>query len=104
MKKSAPPRADSTGWTFFTNHAHVLLGLAQNPDMRLRDVAAAVGITERGVQKIISELEAGSVLVRERQGRRNGYRIHPLRHPFEAHCTVQGVIRFIVDSKPSPEG
>lgn len=70
--------------------------------MRLRDVGASVGITERAVQKIISELEAGGVLERERQGRRNVYRILgqlPLRHPVESHCTVEGLIHFVLDSR-----
>ena len=104
MKKSAAPSPPPSGWTFFTNHAHVLLSLASDPEMRLRDIATSVGITERAVNKIISELEAGGVLKRERQGRRNVYTLHgklPLRHAIESHCTVQGLIRFVLDSKPS---
>jgi hypothetical protein len=102
MKKNAPLRPDAAGWTFFTNHAHVLLCLAADPEMRLRDVVTVVGITERAVQKIIAELEAGGVLERERRGRRNVYRIIgnlPLRHPVEAHCTVAGLTRFVLDAK-----
>ena len=102
MKNSAPSRPETTGWTFFTNHAHVLLCLAGDPEMRLRDVGAQVGITERAIQKIISELEAGGVLERERQGRRNIYRILgklPLRHPVESHCTVEGLIHFVLDAR-----
>ncbi len=104
MKESELSRSDAAGWTFFTNHAHVLLCLAEDSEMRLRDIATRVGITERAVHKIISELEAGGVLERERQGRRNIYRIHaklPLRHPVEAHCTVQGLIRFVEEAKPA---
>jgi DNA-binding MarR family transcriptional regulator len=103
MKKSARSQPDAASWTFLTNHAHVLICLAGNPEMRLRDVASAVGITERAVQKIIAELEEGGLLERERQGRRNMYRIHarhPLRHPVEAHCTVQGLLRFVLGAKP----
>ena len=103
MKKSTSPRPETQGWTFFTNHAHVLVCLAGDPEMRLRDVGNQVGITERAVQKIVSELEAGGVLERERQGRRNIYRILgtlPLRHPLESHCTVEGLIRFVLDSRP----
>ncbi|MBU6328147.1 MAG: winged helix-turn-helix domain-containing protein [Verrucomicrobia bacterium] len=102
MKKNIPVRFESSGWTFFTNHAHVLLCLAEDSGMRLRDVVEAVGITERAVQKIIAELEAGGVLKRDRVGRRNVYRIHgelPLRHPVESHCTVQGLIDFILGAK-----
>lgn len=103
MKKSTPPRPETQGWTFFTNHAHVLVCLAGDPEMRLRDVGNQVGITERAVQKIVSELEAGGVLERERQGRRNVYRILgtlPLRHPLESHCTVEGLISFVLDARP----
>lgn len=102
MKKSSRPNPEPASWTFLTNHAHVLICLFQDPEMRLRDVATAVGITERAVQKIIAELEDGGLLERERQGRRNVYRIHaklPLRHPVESHCTVQGLLRFVLDSK-----
>lgn len=73
-------------WTFLTNHAHVLLCLAADPEMRLRDVAATVGITERAAQRIVMELEQGGYLERERVGRRNRYRLHPeqpLRHPMD---------------------
>ena len=102
MKKKPLPRPETSGWTFFTNHAHVLVCLAGDPEMRLRDVGVEVGITERAVQKIISELEAGGVLERERQGRRNVYRILgklPLRHPLESHCTVEGLLRFVLESR-----
>ncbi|MEI6536120.1 MAG: winged helix-turn-helix domain-containing protein [Verrucomicrobiaceae bacterium] len=102
MKKKSTSVPAPASWTFLTNHAHVLISLFENPEMRLRDVAVAVGITERAVQKIIAELEDGGLLERERQGRRNVYRIHarlPLRHPVESHCTVQGLLRFVLDSK-----
>lgn len=90
-------------WTFLTNHAHVLICLAGDPQMRLRDVAAAVGITERAVHKIVAELEASHILERERQGRRNSYRICaalPLRHPVESHCSIEGLLKFVLESKP----
>ncbi len=87
------------GWTFLSNHAHVLLLLAGDPDLRLRTVAERVGITERAVQKIVAELEAGGVLTRHREGRRNRYEVHhdrPLRHPVEAHRTVDDLIRMVL--------
>ncbi len=87
-------------WTFLTNHAHVLLCLAGDRRLRLRDVAARVGITERAVQRIVSELEAAGILTREREGRRNRYFIDPtvpLRHPIEAHCSVRDLLRFVLD-------
>ena len=98
----AVPRDD---WTFLSNHGHVLVALARDPDTRTRDVADAVGITERAVQKIIAELEEGGLLERERQGRCNVYRIHarqPLRHPVESHCSVQGLLRFVLEGKARP--
>ncbi len=67
--------------------------------MRLREVAQRVGITERAVQKIITELEAGGVLSHEKEGRRNRYTVHPkqaLRHPVEAHCSVADLLGVIL--------
>ncbi len=87
-------------WTFLSNHAHVLLLLARDPDIRLRDVATQVGITERAVQRIVADLEEGSYIERERLGRRNRYRVHPdlpLRHPIEAHRRIGSLIALVVD-------
>jgi len=80
-----------TPWTFLTNHSHVLLCLTEAPELRLRDVAERVGITERAVFRIIADLEDAGVITRHREGRRNQYEVHrqtPLRHPIEAHRTV----------------
>ena len=93
-KKAAPPAA-SASWTFLTNHSHVLLCLADDDSLRVRDLAEKVGITERAVLKILSELEAGGVIGREREGRRNRYRVQhrtKLRHSIEAHCTVGDLV------------
>jgi predicted ArsR family transcriptional regulator len=82
-------------WTFFTNHAHVLLCIAQDPDIRMRDVAAKVGITERAAQRIVAELEQEGYLHHERVGRRNHYRLvpdSPLRHPLEEHVAIGQVL------------
>ncbi len=90
--------ADRPTWTFLTNHAHVLLCLAQDPELRLRDLAHRVGITERAVHKIITELEQGGVLEREKSGRRNTYSIDRkvrLRHPVESHRTVGDLISLV---------
>ena len=87
-------------WTFLSNHAHVLVCLAQDPDARLRDVALSVGITERAVQKIVSDLEQAGVIVRERAGRRNSYRLNlevPLRHALESHKTVGILLSLVLD-------
>jgi DNA-binding IscR family transcriptional regulator len=103
IKKSVPAPVEEASWTFFTNHGHVLLCLAQQPGMLLREVALTVGITERMVQKIIADLESGGVLTREKQGRQNTYTINaklPLRHTVEAHCTIEGLIDFVLASRP----
>lgn len=92
--------AGTRPWTFFSNHGHVLVCLAQDPNARLRDVAQAVGITERAVQKIVADLEAAEIVVRERDGRRNHYRVHtdkPLRHPIEAHRSVGALLGMLLD-------
>lgn len=70
-------------WTFLTNHAQVLLCLAENPDIRLRDVAEQVGITERATQRILAELVESGYVKTERVGRRNRYTVdrqHAMRH------------------------
>jgi DNA-binding MarR family transcriptional regulator len=85
-------------WTFFTNHGHVLLCLAADPDITVREVAARVGITERATIRIIGELEEGGVLERTREGRRNHYTINeksPLRHELEKHCDVGDLIKMV---------
>lgn len=90
----------SRHWTFLSNHAHVLVCLALDPDARLRDVALSVGITERAVQKIVTDLEEAGVLVRERAGRRNSYRLNlevPLRHALESHKTVGTLLTLVLD-------
>ncbi|MCD0483661.1 MarR family transcriptional regulator [Streptacidiphilus sp. ASG 303] len=83
------PGGDGEGghWTFLTNHARVLLHIARDPEVRLRDVSAAAGITERSAQAIVADLESAGYLTRTRVGRRNRYTVDPtvrLRHPAEA--------------------
>ena len=63
-------------WSFLTNHALVLLCIAGDPDTRLRDIADRVGITERAAHRIVSELVQSGYIEREREGRRNRYRVH----------------------------
>jgi len=108
-KTTASASADDAGWTFLTNHSHVLLCLAADPEMRLRDVAARVGITERAVQAIVQDLEASGVITRTRVGRCNRYDLHPghrLHHPVEAHCRVGDLIDMVLGRRPerSPTG
>ena len=97
---SAPP---SPTWTFLTNHAHVLLAIAQEPSARIRDVAARVGITERAVQRIVADLEEAGYLSHEREGRRNAYRVDPkphLRHPVERHLRVGALVDLVASAGP----
>jgi DNA-binding MarR family transcriptional regulator len=85
-------------WTFLTNHAHVLILLAREGALVLREVAQRVGITERAVQRIIRDLELGGYLQRERVGRKNTYKINPrkpLRHPIENHRTIGDLLALI---------
>lgn len=96
----------SSDWTFLTNHSHVLFCLAMDPEIRLRDVADRVGITERAVQRIVTELEDSGYIKRQRQGRRNTYEVHhhqPLRHPIESHRSVADLLKLILDFTKDPK-
>lgn len=100
--------APSTGrrWTFLSNHAHVLVSLAAQPEQRIRDLAASIGITERAIQRILANLEEEGMVQHEREGRRNVYSLHlnqPLRHPLEAHCKVQDLVDLILSTEKNPE-
>lgn len=78
-------------WTFFTNHGHVLVCLAGDPELRTRDIAEMVGITERSAQSIIGDLVDAGFVTRHKEGRRNRYEVHgelALRHPLERDHTV----------------
>lgn len=79
-------------WTFLTNHAQVLLRIAQNSsDLTLRDVAQMVGITERAVQRIVADLAAAGIIERHRIGRRNHYLINrsaTMRHAAQSEHHV----------------
>ena len=83
-------------WTFLTNHAHVLLSIAADPEIRLRDLAAQVGITERSAQSIVSDLIAEGYVTVRKIGRRNHYKVHaelPFRHPLQKHQQVKLLLR-----------
>jgi DNA-binding IclR family transcriptional regulator len=91
--------ANVPGWTFLSNHAHVLLCIAKEPEALLREVADRVGITERAVQRIVADLEEGGYLSRSREGRRNRYEVHvnrPLRHSVESHREVGVLLNLIL--------
>jgi DNA-binding Lrp family transcriptional regulator len=105
-KRSKKRSGDVPGWTFLSNHFHVLSLIARNPEITLREVADWVGITERAVQRIVADLEAEHYLERERSGRRNRYKVHPelpLRHPVEAHLEVGALIALMMPAQ-RPEG
>lgn len=96
--KSRSGVSSPAGWTFLTNHAHVMLCLVEQPEARMREVAVRVGITERAVQRIVAELEEAGYLSRMREGRANRYLVHDnlfLRHPVESHCTIAELIRMV---------
>ncbi|HSP30085.1 MAG TPA: winged helix-turn-helix domain-containing protein [Ilumatobacteraceae bacterium] len=85
------PPVDEGSWTFLTNHSHVLICLARDPELRLRDLAEQVGITERAVQGIVKDLVTAGCLNRHRTGRRNRYDVvadRPMRHRVERQHVV----------------
>lgn len=91
---------ESQTWTFLTNHARVLILIAETVGIRLRDVADRVGITERAAQRIVAELEAAGYLTHEKVGRRNQYQLRPdvrLRHPLEHDVEVGKLLDVFVD-------
>jgi len=87
MSSQTQAVTQSRGWRFVTNHTQVLLCIAGDPDVRLRDVADMVGITERAAQRILADLVRGGFVKRERVGRRNRYLVNrdrEMRHPAQA--------------------
>ena len=92
-------KATNHDWKFLSNHASVLICIAQEPEVRLRDVAVRVGITERAVQRIVADLEEGGYLSHKRKGRRNYYELQadrPFRHPVAAHRDVSLLLYLIL--------
>ena len=90
-------------WTFLTNHAQVLLCIARNDRLTAREIAAAVGITERAVQRILDDLEDAGYLSRFRDGRNNRYEIHPerpMRHPAQGGHAVQDLLTLLRAADP----
>jgi len=85
-------------WTFFSNHAHVMFLICQEPDLRIREIAIKVDITERAVQRIIHDLIEGDYLEVRKEGRRNHYEVDlsaHLRHPLESGTTIADILRVI---------
>jgi DNA-binding MarR family transcriptional regulator len=84
MKETTLQSQRDGTWTLLTGHGHVLVAIAREPQARLRDISARVGLTERAVQKIVADLVAAGYLVKQRAGRRNHYTVNPdsrFRHP-----------------------
>lgn len=85
-----------SGWTFLSNHGHILIHLNNSPDSRVKEIAVAVGITERSALSILSDLEDGGYISVERVGRRNHYRVNPhknFRHPLEARKPISSLLK-----------
>ncbi|NDH81269.1 MAG: ArsR family transcriptional regulator [Actinobacteria bacterium] len=83
-------------WTFLSNHGHVLIQISMNSESRVRDIAEAVGITERSALSILADLEKGDFISVERVGRRNTYRVNPhknFRHPNEARKPIGALMK-----------
>lgn len=88
----------SPSWTFLTNYSHVLLTIAAEPDLRIREVADRVGITERAAQRIVADLVESGHLEIEKVGRRNRYSVNaslPLRHPIERQNQVGALLALV---------
>jgi hypothetical protein len=95
--------SSASKWTFLTNHLHVLACLARHPELRIRDIASLVGITERATVQILSQLEASGYVTKTRVGRRNHYTVHgelPLRHPLQTGHQVGELLRVIEPAIP----
>jgi len=107
-RNQEPASASGTsGWDFLTNHAHVLSCVADDPGIRLRDIAAAVGITERAAHRILSELVEAGYVLREREGRRNRYQVVPdlpLRHPLVKGREVGELLEVLLGSARAGDG
>ena len=92
-------------WTFLTNHTCVLACVAQQPGVRLREIAVCAGITERAAHRIVCELEADGYLTRHRIGARNFYELHPdrpLGHPTHPDLRIGDLLR-LLSSRGEPD-
>ena len=86
-------------WSFLTNHARVLVAIAHDPDIRLREIGDTVGITERAAHRIVDELATAGYVTRERTGRRNHYTIQsdlPLPDPLARGQRVGDLLAILV--------
>jgi DNA-binding IclR family transcriptional regulator len=93
---------ESKDWTFLTNHAQVLLCVAATPDIRLRDIAEHVGITERSTQRILSELVEAGYVKATREGRRNRYTVdrdHAMRHAAQEGHEIGALLEALSENR-----
>jgi predicted transcriptional regulator len=99
------PGSHEGGWTFVSNHLVVLLCIAEDPGVRMADIAPRVGITERAVQRIVSDLVDAGYLTRSRVGRRNHYEVNgdmPLRHLDTQHRRVRELLLVLAKGAAAP--
>jgi DNA-binding IclR family transcriptional regulator len=90
-------------WSFLTNHARVLLCIAHDPGMRLRDIAASVGITERSAYGIVTDLAKSGYIVKQKDGRRNRYQIQahlPMRESASQQPAIGDVLALLTRAGP----
>ena len=93
-------------WSFLTNHARVVLRIAQDPGARLRDIAAAVGITERSAYGIVTDLTVAGFVVKHKDGRRNRYQIQahlPLPEPASQEPAIGDVLAILIGEEAKQE-
>jgi predicted transcriptional regulator len=96
----------TSSWRFLSNHAQVLLCIVRDRDVRLRDVADTVGITERAVQRVVVDLIESGHLTSERVGRRNHYTVNrevAMRHPAQTDRDIGELLDLLADDSPSTE-
>ena len=82
-------------WTFLSNHGHVVVQLAKNPDITLAELARVIGVTERHISSVLNDLKEAGYTEVIKEGRKNSYRVlveMPLRHTAESHKTLQDVL------------
>jgi DNA-binding MarR family transcriptional regulator len=96
-----------SSWTFLTNHTQVLLCIAQDIEIRLRDVADRVGITERAAQRIVADLVQAEIIDRRRVGRRNHYLVNrtaAMRHAAQAQQQIGPLLDLLQPDRPTQSG
>ena len=106
ISESAPAASGTRPWRLFSRHGHVLISLAQNPHIRMRDLAVQVGVTERSVRKMIVALEKSGALETRRVGRKNAYEItrqHNLEHPFEEEIELARILDLVIPQDQQDE-